>query len=196
MGTDGVSGDEKCGGNRDVDEGVRNCVKTAGRAGEIEAGSVIHGADVPEGGEESFEGLASAAEDAEKKGERWEKKSACKPREKTRRIGCHGETNGGTCAGEERDGQAGKKAREELTRKNVGAGEEERTSAETRFASAHSGPDRDGPHPSAGEERTARNLKRSEKLSDQESEGDDIPPPTKAKESETKLGEKNAREGV
>jgi len=163
---DDESGDEKGSGEGDVNEGVRNCVSAVGGASEIEAGSVVHRADIPEGGEESFEGLASAAEDAEKKGERWKKERACKPREETRRIGCHGETNGGTCAGEERDGQASQKTGEELTRKNIGAGEEERTSGEARFARAHSGPDKDGPHPGAGEDWTARNSKRSEKLSD------------------------------
>src|SRR5579872_52049 len=78
--SDDISGNEKSGGEGYVDEGIGNCVRAAGGAGEIEAGSVIHGTDVPEGGEESFERLACAAEDAEKEGERREEERARKPR--------------------------------------------------------------------------------------------------------------------
>ena len=67
-GADDESGDKKGVGEDEVDDGVRDCVWTAGGAGEIQARSVIHGADVPDGGEESFEGLARAAENAEEKG--------------------------------------------------------------------------------------------------------------------------------
>ena len=77
-GADGVGEDEECGGEGDVGESVRNGVRAAGRAGEIEAGRVIHRADVPDGGEESFEGLACAAQCAESEGESGKKKRACR----------------------------------------------------------------------------------------------------------------------
>lgn len=81
-GADGVGGDEKRGDEGDVDQGIGNCVR-AGGTGEIEAGGVVHGTDVPQGGEEAFEGLACTAKDAEKKRERWKKERAGEPGEQT-----------------------------------------------------------------------------------------------------------------
>ncbi len=73
MRADAVGEDEKCGGEGDVDESVGNGMKTTGVAGEIDAGRVIHRADVPDGGEESLEGLTCAAQGAESEGESGEK---------------------------------------------------------------------------------------------------------------------------
>ena len=54
-------------------------VRAAGCTGEIDAGRVVHRADVPDGGKESFEGLACAAQCAESEGESGEKKRAGGP---------------------------------------------------------------------------------------------------------------------
>ncbi len=99
-GTYGVGGDEKCGGEGDIDQGVRRGVCAAGGASEIDAGRVIHRADVPDGGEESFEGLTCAAEGAECKSESGEKKRACAPRKEAGEIAGEEQPYAGASAGE------------------------------------------------------------------------------------------------
>ena len=52
------------GGERGVHDGVMSREVTVGGTGEIQAGRVIHRADVPKNGEQGFKDFAGAGDDA------------------------------------------------------------------------------------------------------------------------------------
>src|SRR5580693_5961795 len=116
---DGIRGDEKRSAKGEVDQGVGNRMWAAGGAGEIETGRVIHRADVPDGGEESFERLACAAQGAETEGESGEKKCAGGPGKEAGETRSEQKSNARTRAGKGGNRQTGKKTGEQLARENV-----------------------------------------------------------------------------
>lgn len=63
---DGACGGDEDGREGEIDYGVMDSARTAGGAGEIESGGVVHGADMPDGGKECFIRFAVARERAER----------------------------------------------------------------------------------------------------------------------------------
>src|ERR1700733_9414309 len=101
--------------------------------------------DIPPNGVDGFEYLAGTAPDAERQGKRRHKKSAGRPREKSRRVAGDQQTDGEASVGDGGDNDACDPDGRELSPERALRGEDERGGVEASFSRSHLRPNQDGP---------------------------------------------------
>lgn len=195
-GTDEEGRNKKGCGESEVEQRIGTGMSAVGGAGEVEAGNATHWADIPRSGEKALEGLACTGGNAQEKSERREKQRAGEPREQRREVSGDHEADGRARSNDNGNERAREKTSEELPRENSGTREKQRTSVEPRFARAHGGPSKHAPHPRAGEDGAARDFEWRKALSDQQTDGDGVPPPAQAEDSEAKFGGEDTTQGT